>query len=505
MRFLTIVILVSVVLAGCADRIVTDSDYEVPRFDRPSVEHISPRNTSVNVPADAPVSIWFDMLMDEESVRSLVEIWRDVRAVNILALTGSEDLVFASGEGSGIFRSIDGGGSWDWRSEGMSGFSAADLVMTSGGLLAVAEGTVWRSSDEGATFSVSDSGLPSDDARSLAVAPGDPSVVYLTTDANGVFRSSDGGSTWQARSDGLRLGRPVVDAAVHPTNPDIVAVTTDVDFVYMTDDGGSSWVRTRDGLTDRHLVDVAFAVSDPDVLYVISDGGQVFRSSDGGASWLAAEDGTTGEAGFAIAVSEGDANHVVAASSEGVHFSLDGGQSWREIPMSTHGGDSVEISYITEAMVLADGTVYVGADVGILRGNTTALFLEDHVERENLLVEGTMKFEVWQDTTMMVELRDHHDPLSADTTFINPYINERALAAWFANGKKGDPPVEAYPDATRMTFTPDRPLPRGASFRVRVPGTFEEDLHRLTGSRGVEDVHGNSKETHFDASFSTEP
>src|SRR5690625_7905867 len=71
MRFLTIVILVSVVLAGCADRIVTDSDYEVPRFDRPSVEHISPRNTSVNVPTDAPVSIWFDMLMDEESVRSL--------------------------------------------------------------------------------------------------------------------------------------------------------------------------------------------------------------------------------------------------------------------------------------------------------------------------------------------------------------------------------------------------------------------------------------------------
>src|SRR5690625_6960858 len=66
MRFLTIVILVSVVLAGCADRIVTDSDYEVPRFDRPSVEHISPRNTSVNVPTDAPVSIWFDMLMDEE-------------------------------------------------------------------------------------------------------------------------------------------------------------------------------------------------------------------------------------------------------------------------------------------------------------------------------------------------------------------------------------------------------------------------------------------------------
>ncbi len=505
MRFLTIVILMSFVFAGCADRIVTDSDYEVPKYDRPSVEHISPRNGSINAPVETSVSIWFDMLMDEESVRSLVTIWRDVPTVDIRAFTGTADLLYTSRDSGGVYRSTDGGTSWRWMSEGMPRFNATDLATSASGILAVADGTVWRSTDEGASFSTYDSGLSGSGARSLAVAPSNPAVVYLTTDADGVYRSADGGATWEMRSNGLRAGRPTVAAAVHPTNPDIVAVTTDVDFVYMTDDGGDTWVRTRNGLTDRHFVDVAISASNPNIIYVMSDGGAVYRSDDGGEYWTAAEPETVGEAGFALAVSDDDANRVVAASSEGVFATSDGGQSWTPIPILTHDEDAVEMAYVTEVMMLSDGTIFAGSDAGILRGGMNALIHEDHVINDNLLIDGSMSFEVWRDTTMMVELRDHHNPLSADTTFISPYINERALAAWFANGKKGDPPVEAYPDATRMTFTPDRPLPSGASFRVRVPGTFEEDLHELVGTRGVEDIHGNSKETHYDASFHTAP
>ena len=505
MRLLTIVILGFFFVAGCADRIVTDSDYVVPNYDRPSVEHISPRNGSVNAPGNARVSIWFDMLMDEESVRSLVAVWRDVPTVDIQALVATDDFLLASREGSGIFRSTDGGTSWHWLSEATPNFSATHLAAVPNAVLAVADGTVWRSTDDGVAFTVSNNGLPAADARSLAVAPSNPNVVYLTTDASGVFRSTDGGASWEPRSNGLRAGRPVLAAAVHPTNPNVAAVTTDVDFVYITLDGGETWERSRTGLVDRHLIDVAFAASNPDVIYVMSDAGSVYRSDDGGGEWNTFEDGPEGEEGFALAVSPDNANRIVAASSEGIFASTDGGHTWQPTPALTQDGDAVEIEYVSTAVFLQDGTVVVGSDAGILRGTISGLVHEDHVVRDNLLVDGTMTFETWQDTTMAVELRDHHDPLSADTTFISPYINERALAAWFANGKRGDPPVEAYPHATRMTFTPDRPLARGASYRIRVPGTFEEDLHQLIGSRGVEDVNGNSKETHYDASFHTEP
>jgi photosystem II stability/assembly factor-like uncharacterized protein len=508
MRVLSALVLLSfvVVATGCVDRIVTADDYVAPDFRRPSVEHRVPLNGAVNTPIDHQITIWFDKLMNEESVRELTTIWREVLADNIAAVAVRGELAFAAKANGGVFRGSDVGREWLWRSETNPTFSATRLVVSGGDLIAIADGTIWRSSDDAATFSPSNVGFAGGDALSLTVAPSDASILYLTSEAAGVYRSNDGGATWDARNSGLRLGRPVVAAAVHPSDPDVVIVTTDVDFVYRSQDGGASWVRMRDGLTDRHFVDVAFANSDPSVVYVVAVDGTVYRSADGGATWAVTALDPADAAGFAIAANPADANRVVAATSDGVFSSQDAGQTWSQRAVRTLEGVSIDIEHVSQILFSNDGTLLIASDAGVVRGGATGeLLLEDTVLLDNLRLDGTMAFENWRDTTMVVALRNYHDPMSADTAYINPYINERALAAWFANGKQGDPPVEAYPLATKVTFTSGTPLARNALYRIHVPGSFGEDLFEYAGQRGVEDIHGNSKETHFYSSFRTEP
>lgn len=507
MRNLTPLVLLVFALTstGCADRIVTDDDFVMPDYARPGVELVVPLNNSVNVGPDEPITIWFDKLMNEESLMSLLEIWRNVplNRIRSIAIDGSD--ILAARSNGGLFRSTDGGRSWLWLSEGFPRFNASELIESGGSLLALSNGTIWRSSDGGASFSESNSGLAGDGGNSIASAPGNSSIVYLTTEADGVYRSTDGGASWEPRSDGLRSGRPVIAVAVHPADPDIVFVTTDVDFIYRSEDGGGSWTRVRNGLSDRHFVSIAFAASDPNTLYAMSVGGTVYRSEDGGTNWTLTVLDAPEATGFVVAVSGTDANRVTAASSEGIFTSGNGGVSWAQLTTSTLDGDDVEIERVDALRILDDGALLAGTDAGILRGSSAGLVLVDDVIRDNLFIEGSMTFESWEDTTMVIALTDYHDALSADTSFINPYINERALAGWFARGKQGDPPVEAYPEATKVTFTPSRSLARDAGYLIRIPGTFEEDLQTYTGSRGVEDIHGNSKETHRTTSFGTEP
>lgn len=494
------------VATGCVDRIVTDEDYTAPDFRRPSVEHRVPIGSAVNMPVDEPLTIWFDKLMNEESVRALTFFWREVPANNMRAVAADGNLVYAARSNGGVFRSNDGGRQWLWRSEANPTFNARSLVISNGALVALAGGTVWRSTDEGASFSPSNSGFSGEDGLSLTASPSHPGVLYLTTEATGVYRSTDGGVTWESRSSGLRLGRPILAVAVHPANPDIVAVTTDVDFVYRSENGGQSWARVRDGLTDRHFVDIAFAPGNPDVAYVISVDGTVYRSEDVGTTWAVTAFDPDAAEGFAVAVDPADPDRVSAATNEGLFTSMDGGATWVGRSVVAADGSSVDVEVVRQVLYSEDGTLFVASNAGILRGGTTGnILLEDSVVLDNLRVEGSMTFERWRDTTMVVAPRDYHDPMSADTSFINPYINERALAAWFANGKQGEPPVEAYPEATRVTFTPNMPLASNALYRMRVPGTFEEDLYTYTGARGVEDIHGNSMETSFESGFRTEP
>ncbi|MCS6805254.1 MAG: pre-peptidase C-terminal domain-containing protein [Acidobacteriota bacterium] len=98
-------------------------------------------------------------------------------------------------------------------------------------------------------------GLPSQaGVLTRSVAPSNPRVLYLATAQYGLFRSDDGGQNYTSINQGLpkSLGiapvTPVRHLAVDPTNPDVAYASTEVNGIYKTTDGGTSWKPISDGL-----------------------------------------------------------------------------------------------------------------------------------------------------------------------------------------------------------------------------------------------------------------
>ncbi len=153
--------------------------------------------------------------------------------------------------------------------------------------------------------------------RSLTVDPVNPDVVFVGTERNGIFRSTDGGKTWVWSRLGLRhmaAGYPEVwDIAIHPSGYKTAVFAATLDSpgpvtgsypsstagVYKSTDGGSSWTRTNCGLTNSRAVSIRFDHNNPDTLILGIEGGtasfsqlsgqyfdgSLFRSTDGGANW----------------------------------------------------------------------------------------------------------------------------------------------------------------------------------------------------------------------------
>jgi photosystem II stability/assembly factor-like uncharacterized protein len=149
--------------------------------------------------------------------------------------------------------------------------------------------------------------------RQLASCPGAPSVIYVTLQQKGgeekwsagVYRSDDGGETWQARNNGFRQisGKPGFNnmcstwtdkIVVHPDNPDIVYVGGAAWWetgIYKTVDGGLNWSRiltkSKEGWIDfwgQVVTCLSLSPASPNAL-AFGTSGMVFRSDDGGSSW----------------------------------------------------------------------------------------------------------------------------------------------------------------------------------------------------------------------------
>ncbi len=170
--------------------------------------------------------------------------------------------------------------------------------------------------------------------RSIAVDPTNIEVIYAGTDA-GVYRSIDGGLTWEPAGAGLGIARRVNTLAVDPSNPSVLYAGTN-DGVYKSWNGAITWVKSSRGIaidkTGRskskyeHTQVVAIAVhpSDSELLYASTTGKEslrFFKSTDGGASWES--QGFYGPGSY-IAF-----DPQIPTSIYGLYkYSTDGGESW---------------------------------------------------------------------------------------------------------------------------------------------------------------------------------
>lgn len=163
---------------------------------------------------------------------------------------------------------------------------------------------------------------------SVAVCPANPNVVYLTQWGGGVYRSSDGGATWQQRNGGLS-DLWIYALAVHPTNCEVVYAATNEHGVWQTGNGGVSWAPRNSGLGNQATRAIAIAPGNVNRLFVGTTNG-VWRSDNGGDSWTPTAALPSAPV-RALAVSSSDTARVFAAlEGAGVFSSANGGVSWQE-------------------------------------------------------------------------------------------------------------------------------------------------------------------------------
>jgi photosystem II stability/assembly factor-like uncharacterized protein len=118
---------------------------------------------------------------------------------------------------NGVFKSTDGGSTWMDVRKGLPEFPNYTQVViapsapntmyafSEPSIMGTTSGGVFKSTDGGSTWTAINNGLPKGGARSLAIDPSSPQTVYAGFAAAGVFKSADGGSTWTAVNKGLPL------------------------------------------------------------------------------------------------------------------------------------------------------------------------------------------------------------------------------------------------------------------------------------------------------------
>src|SRR5215210_7735318 len=148
--------------------------------------------------------------------------------------------------------------------------------------MGVASGGVFRTTDGGASWvPITDGKVPVASTGDIAVASSDPKIIYLGTGSDGVrsnvstgrgvYKTTDGGETWQFA--GLYNAGQIGAVRIHPTNPDIVWVSATGDIfksnaergIFKTVDGGKTWKKTLFVSDTVGAMDVELQPGNPNV------------------------------------------------------------------------------------------------------------------------------------------------------------------------------------------------------------------------------------------------
>ncbi len=224
------------------------------------------------------------------------------------------------GSHQGVSASTDGGKMWEVM-EALNGADAMGWAFTDDAVLVGGHPGISASTDGGATFVPRNDGLPSTDAHALGAGK---DVIYAGLAGVGTFASTDGGHSWEARSEevgGEFMGRIDVDPSddEHLLAPDMQGGAME------STDGGRTWTALG-GL--RGAMWVSWDENNTDHIIVTAQGSAA-ESTDGGESWEALE---IPEGASIVEFSPHDPkllySAVLEAPEASVYVSSDGGNTW---------------------------------------------------------------------------------------------------------------------------------------------------------------------------------
>ncbi len=252
--------------------------------------------------------------------------WEFARVWHLEPGLDDPDTVYAGVEDAGLFKSADGGESWQ------------ELA----GLRGHGSGSSWQPGAGGMCL------------HTIILDPVTPDRMFTAISAAGAFRSDDAGQTWRPVNKGLQSeGIPDPDAevghcvhriAMHASRPDVLYMQKHWD-VMRSDDAGESWREISGNLPSDFGFPIGVHAHEPDTIYVVPitsdsehfppDGRlRVYRSKTGGDEWEPLTEGLPQQDCYVNVLR--DAMAVDQLDECGIYFGTTGGQVYA----SANGGDS---------------------------------------------------------------------------------------------------------------------------------------------------------------------
>ena len=235
--------------------------------------------------------------------------------------------------------------------------------------MAPTDGGVWKTVNFGRTWAPIFDGQPTQSVGALAIAPSNPEIIYVGSGeglqrpdlsvGDGIYKSADGGKTWThlGLRDGQQIGRILVD----PRDPDRVFVAVlghpyganEERGVFRSKDGGKSWEKVLYEDEDTGAEDLAFDPANSQIIYadlwsarqvpwegsISGHKGALFKSTDGGDTWKPLTKGLPtnqeglGRIGIGVAPNDGNRLYAMVDAPQlgGVYRSDDAGESWTRV------------------------------------------------------------------------------------------------------------------------------------------------------------------------------
>lgn len=262
-------------------------------------------------------------LADAQDISSLL--------VDPATLTNDLPTLYAGTHG-GVYRTPDGGKTWSLIPGTLP--PVLSLVQSGPTLFAGTASGIYQGAADGSSpwkfLSHANEAM-----TSIAVDPSDPATLYVTSATAGLFKSSDGGATWAASNSGLTV-LDIRSILVHPKNRNLL-YAGGVGSFFKSTNGGGQWTpidlgtleNVSNPLSDSNIQTLAATPGVGSLLYAGGDAG-IFKSADQGRGWAAMNSQLGAKMVMALQVDPTRPAVLYAAVADlGIYKSLDGGGSWR--------------------------------------------------------------------------------------------------------------------------------------------------------------------------------
>ena len=236
-----------------------------------------------------------------------------------------------------LLKSADAGASWQPSNTGLQNRPVTRLwahPSSASTLYALTFNGLYRTTDGGANWGLLNTGLNtpgSDFASALAIAPGNPSVLYAANQGPQpkVVKSTDGGATWTKPAN-TGLSTSVFGLGVDPTNQNVVYAGTYFDVLKSTD-GGASWTGASTGINFGAVTTFLFDPAHTSTVYALCGGNPVYKTTNGGASWTQVTTGISPANISAVVMDPTNPSTLYAATGTGVYKTTNGAAGWAKV------------------------------------------------------------------------------------------------------------------------------------------------------------------------------